>query len=89
MVISIIALGLEIQSRFSFTQAVQKVVEARESAYCKNLTAKMNKGRELMGLPAISPTTFAAVLEAYFESMASVMDQGVANKLEAQKPAGK
>src|SRR5438552_2434873 len=89
IVISLVALVLELASRVSFDRAVMKVTEERERAYCEKLVAKMNEGRRLMGLPPASPTNFAEVLRSYFESMASVMDQGVTNRLESRTPRGK
>jgi hypothetical protein len=79
LISALIALGLAIENRLSAEQRVRQIVEQRETAYCERIVKKMNEGRVLMGIPPANAKNFAEVLEAYFESMASVMDQAVTN----------
>jgi hypothetical protein len=83
-VLAIAALALTIQQQLSFKRAVTRLVEQRERAYCLQLAGNLNQTRDMMGLPPVSPNNFAEVLNAYFASMAAVMDQGVTNMVKAK-----
>lgn len=84
LAIALCVLGLEVENRLSFERRVLRIVEQRERDYSAKLVTKMNRGRELMGLPLANPNNFAEVLESYFASMAAVMDQGVSNSIGAK-----
>jgi hypothetical protein len=87
LVLAIVALGLQIRNSLMFHEQVTKIVAEREKEYCRKLAVKLNEARELMGLEPEAPTNFAEVLTSYFESMAAVMNAGVANSPKGKEKA--
>jgi len=85
LVLAIVALGLQIRHSLLFHEQVTTIVAEREKEYCRNLAVKLNEARELMGLEPVAPKNFAEVLTSYFESMAAVMNAGVANSQKGKE----
>ena len=79
LVLAILAIALQFESRARFDQRVQQAVDERERNYCAQLAIKLNASRELMGLKPVKPANFAEVLTGYFETMANVMDEGISS----------
>lgn len=69
------AFAMEIESRLSLEHRIDRLVDARERAYCKKLAVYLNKTRALTGSPPVEPRNFAEVLEFYFRGMADVMER--------------
>jgi len=79
LVLAILAIVLQFESRARFDRRVQRAVNERERNFCAQLAIKLNASRELMGLKPVKPANFAEVLTGYFETMANVMDEGISN----------
>jgi hypothetical protein len=79
LLLAILAIVLQFESRVRLEKRVQKIVDERERNYCAQLAIKLNESRELMGLKPVKPENFAEVLTAYFESMATVMSGGISS----------
>ncbi len=73
LLLAIIALAFQVESRMCLDRRVEKIVDERERKYCAQLVTNLNISRDFMGSPPVSPKNFAEVLNAYFESINTVI----------------
>lgn len=76
LALSLAALIITLQQRQSLQRDVESIVDNRERNYSQQLAEPLNKSREMMGFKSVNPTNFAGVLNAYFQSIANVLDNG-------------